>query len=189
MESNLCWEWTKWETRSPWLRWGYNTSKLMPGLRFWASTKFWVLLLNNLTVVKILSLNTIDPQPPPSCIYKIQGWELFYQSRLSNTVRRKTSIYELGHDRTGQLIRLGLSDHLSDQVRAKVMCCKSLTTVLPAQWLLNHQGSILAPYGLPHAANRWSHLGMSYPSAEVQLVYPTAPASLFKGLVWFGFFV
>ena len=35
----------------------------------------------------------------------------------------------LGHDGTSQLIRLGLSDRPSDQVKAKVVCCKSLTTL------------------------------------------------------------
>ena len=40
------------------------------------------------------------------------------------------------------------SDRLSDQVRAKVVCCKLLTTLLPDQWLLNHQVPILVPYGL-----------------------------------------
>ena len=43
----------------------------------------------------------------------------------------------------------------SDQVRDKVECCKSLTSLLPDQWLLNHQGSVLTPYGSPPTANRW----------------------------------
>ena len=47
-----------------------------------------------------------------------------------------------------------------------------MTTLLQDQWLLNHQGSVLAPYGLPPMAS----LGRSYSSAEVQLVYSTAPA-------------
>ena len=145
---NLCWEWTKGETYLPWLRQGYNTSMLMSRVRFWASAKFWVLLLNNLTVVKNLSLNTIDPQPPPSSTYKIRGLGIALPEQI-NTVRRKINIYELGHDRTSWLIGPGLSDCLSDQVRAKVVCCKSLTTLLLDQWLLNHQGSVLAHYGLP----------------------------------------
>ena len=37
------------------------------------------------------------------------------------------------------------------------MCCKPLTTLSPDQWLLNHQGSVLAPYGSPPTANRWPH--------------------------------
>ena len=51
------------------------------------------------------------------------------------------------------------SDHLSDQVRAKVMCCKPLTTLSPDQWLLNHQSSVLAPYRSPPTANRSPHWG------------------------------
>ena len=47
----------------------------------------------------------------------------------------------------------------SDQVRAKIVCCKLLTTLSLDQWLLNHQGSVLAPYGLPPTANRWPHWG------------------------------
>ena len=47
------------------------------------------------------------------------------------------------------------SNHPSDQVRAKVMCCKPLTILSPDQWLLNHQSSILAPYGMAPMANRW----------------------------------
>ena len=46
-------------------------------------------------------------------------------------------------------------DQPSYQVRAKVVCCKSLTTLLLDQWLLNHQDSLLAPYALPPTANRW----------------------------------
>ena len=47
-ESNLCWEWTKGVTHSPWLRWGYVTSilKLRVGFRD----------------VQIPILNAIDPQ-------------------------------------------------------------------------------------------------------------------------------
>ena len=91
-------------------------------VRFRVSANYRVLLLNNLTVVKSLSLNTIDPHPPPSSTYKIKGWELFYQNRLRNTVGRKTIIYELGHDGTSRLIGSSLSDRLSDQIRAKVVC-------------------------------------------------------------------
>ena len=47
----------------------------------------------------------------------------------------------------------------SDQVRAKVVCYKSLTSLSPDQWLLNHQGSVLAPYGAPPTANWWLHGG------------------------------
>ena len=49
------------ETNLPWQRQGYNTGILVPSVRFRVTAKFWVLLLNNLTVVKIPSLNTIDP--------------------------------------------------------------------------------------------------------------------------------
>ena len=52
-----------------------------------------------------------------------------------------------------------LSDRPSDQVGAKVICCKPLTTLSPDQWQLNHQGSVLGPYGLPPTANRWPHCG------------------------------
>ena len=69
------------------------------------------------------------------------------------------------------------SDCPSDQVRAKVVFCKTLTTLLLNQWLLNHQYSVLAPYGSPPMANRWPHWGGgSYPSAEVQSAYFTASA-------------
>ena len=51
------------------------------------------------------------------------------------------------------------SDRPSDQVRAKVVFCKPLTTLSPDQWLLNHQGSVLASYGSPPTANRWPHWG------------------------------
>ena len=54
------------------------------------------------------------------------------------------------------LIGSGQSDHPSDQIRAKVVCCKTLTTLWPDQWLLNHQDPILAPYGSPSTANRWA---------------------------------
>ena len=128
-ESNLCCEWTKGEIHSPWLRREYNTSILMPRIRSRSSAKFWVLLLNNQTVVRSLFLNTIDPQPLLSSTYKIKDWKLFYQSRLSNTVGRKTKIYEQGHDWTSRLIESGLSSRPSDQIRAKVVCSKSLTTL------------------------------------------------------------
>ena len=62
------------------------------------------------------------------------------------------------------------SDSLSDQVRAKVVCYKPLTTLLPDQWLLNHQNPILSPYGLQPTG------GVSYSSVEVQSAYSTAPA-------------
>ena len=51
------------------------------------------------------------------------------------------------------------SDRSSDQVKAKVVWCKPLTTLSPGHWLLNHQGSVLAPYGSPPTANRWPHWG------------------------------
>ena len=69
------------------------------------------------------------------------------------------------------------SDRLSDQERAKVVCCKPLATLSPDQWLLNHQGSVLVPYGSPPTANGWPYWGGSYPSAEVQSAYSTPPAN------------
>ena len=49
------------------------------------------------------------------------------------------------------------SNRPSDQVRVKVVCSNPLTTLLPDQQLLNHLGSVLAPYGSPPTANRWPH--------------------------------
>ena len=45
-ESNLCWEWTKGVTHSPWLRWGYATSilELRVGFRAIANFKFSALV-------------------------------------------------------------------------------------------------------------------------------------------------
>ena len=58
-----------------------------------------------------------------------------------------------------------------------MVCCKTLTTLSPDQWLLNLQDPVLAPYGSPSTANRWPHRGGgSYPSVEVQSTYSTAPA-------------
>ena len=54
---------------------------------------------------------------------------------------------------TSQLSRSGLSNCPWDQVRAKVVCCKSLTTLSPDQWLLNHQYFVFAPDRLPPTAN------------------------------------
>ena len=69
------------------------------------------------------------------------------------------------------------SNRPSDQVRAKVMYCKPLTTLSLDQWMLNHQGFILGPYRSPPTANRWLHCGGgSYLFAEVQSAYSTAPA-------------
>ena len=53
------------------------------------------------------------------------------------------------------------SDRPSDQVRAKVVCCKPLTTLLPDQWLLNHQDPVLMPYKSPPMANRQPYWGVS----------------------------
>ena len=47
---------------------------------------------------------------------------------------------------------------------------------MPDQWLHTHQESVVSPYGSPPTANRWSHWWGSYPSAEVQSTYSTAPA-------------
>ena len=47
--------------------------------------------------------------------------------------------------------------------RAKVVCCKSLTTLSPDQCLLNHQESILAPYESSPMANKWSYWGSLTP--------------------------
>ena len=74
-----------------------------------------------------------------------------------------------------QLIGSGLSNCPSDQVRAKVVCCKSLTTLSLDQWLINHQGSVLAPTGSSPMANRWPNWRVSYSSAEVQSAYSTIP--------------
>ena len=116
---------------------------------------------------KSYPLNTIDPQPPPSSTYKINGWALFHKSRLYNTFRRKWTCV-LGHDRPIQLpIRLS---------KGQSGVFKSLTTLSPDQWLLNHQGSILVLYESPLMANKWPYGGGSYPSAEVQSAYSTAPA-------------
>ena len=113
----------------------------------------------------------------------IKGWEVFRKSRLDNMFGGKINICMPGHNRTSWLIGSGLSNCPSDQVRAKVMCCKPLTTLLPDQWLLNHQYSILEPYELPPMANRWMAAlgGGSYPSAEVQSAYSTAPINRAEG--------
>ena len=66
----------------------------------------------------------------------------------------------LGLDMTSWLIGSGLSDCSSDQVRVKVVYCKSLTSLSLNQWLFNHQGSVLAPYKSPPTANRWPHWGV-----------------------------
>ena len=103
------------------------------------------------------ALNTIEPQTTPSSTYKIIGLRIVPKMWIEEYIRKKRNIQVLGHDRTSRLIGLGLSNCLSDQIRAKVVCCKSLTTLSPDQWLLNHQDSILVPYRSPPMSNRWPH--------------------------------
>ena len=75
--------------------------------------------------------------------------------RFQSTVGINIQVLGLG---TSRLIGQGLSNHLSDQVRAKVMCCKTLKTLTILsldQWLLNHQDPVIVSYGMPPTANRW----------------------------------
>ena len=68
------------------------------------------------------------------------------------------------------------SDHPSDQVRAKVVCCKPLTTVTGS---MTAQPPGIRPSALrvaTHGQQIASLGGGSYPSAEVQSAYSTAPA-------------
>ena len=50
-----------------------------------------------------------------------------------------------------------LSDRPSNQVRAKLVCFKSRTTLSPDQWLLSHQDPVLGLYLSLSTANRWPH--------------------------------
>ena len=79
------------------------------------------------------ALNTIDPQPPPSSTNKIKGLGITPQMQIELYIREKRNIQVLGHDETSRLIGSGLSDRPSDQVRAKVVCYKPLTTLSPDQ--------------------------------------------------------
>ena len=81
------------------------------------------------------------PLYSPSRLGKIKDWELFRKSRLDYTFGRKINIRVLGHNGTSRLIGSGLPNRPLD----KVVCCKSLTTLSPDQWLLNYQDS----FGLP----------------------------------------
>ena len=114
-------------------------------------------------------LKTIDPHPMPSSTNKIKDGHC--STRADWIIHSEENKRVLGHDKTSWLIGLGLSDCPSEQVRAKMVCCKSLTTLLLDQWMFNNQDSILAPYGSPARANRWLQGGGS---AEMQLAYSTA---------------
>ena len=77
---------------------------------------------------------------------------------------------------TSQLIRSGLSNHPSNQVRAKVVFCKTLTTItrsVTAQPPGFHPSTLRITTHIQQVAP----LGGSYPTTEAQLVYFTAPTN------------
>ena len=60
-ESNLCWEWTKGVTLTPWLRRGIRNQYTRVEGRLPSRCQFKVLSTDQIPI-----LNTIDPHPPPS---------------------------------------------------------------------------------------------------------------------------
>ena len=87
---------------------------------------------------------------------------------------------------TCRLIGSELTDRPSDQVRAKVVCCKTLTTLSPDQWLLNHQDPVVAPYGSPPTANRWPHWGrVPLCRSAVGVFYCPSRQDIFNGISTF----
>ena len=122
------------------------------------------------SVKKSFYLNTTDPEPPPSSTYDIKGRH--YSARIDWMIRsggKETCAKAADWSDRAQSYRP------SDQVRAKEECCKPLTTLSPYQWLLNHQYSVLAPYGPPPTDKRWPHLvgGSTAPADRVTGSIPT----------------
>ena len=73
----------------------------------------------------------------------------------------------LGFDMTNQVIRLGLSNCLSNPVNAKVVLQVIWLLWLQGHGLLNHQDPVLKHYRLPSIINWWTHcVCWSYPSAK-----------------------
>ena len=96
-ESNLCWEWTKGVTHSPWLRRGIRDQYTLVEGRLPSRCQF-------LSTGQIPILNTIDPLPPPSSNLQIRVGNLplcrgavcvFYSpSRQGNRERKRVGYYE-----------------------------------------------------------------------------------------------
>ena len=94
-----------------------------------------------------------------------------HKCRFKSTVMINVQL--LGLDMTSRLIGSGLSDRLSDKVRVKVVCCKTLTTVAEPM-------TFQSPGYHPNALRITTHsqqvdLLRSYPFAVVQSAYSTAP--------------
>ena len=79
-------------------------------------------------VKKSFPLDTIDPQPLPSSSHKIKGGH--FSARAEWIIRSgKINVHVLEHDGTNRLIRSALFDCSSDQIRAKLVYYKPLTTL------------------------------------------------------------
>ena len=154
------------------------------GFQFGVSLQFlgWIYWISifGFSAVKFNSgqnstLNTIDPQTPPSSTYKIKGLGIVPQMQIELYIREK-NIQVLGHDKTSRLIGSG-----------PIRPSKGQSSVLQA---IDHSiaGSLTVqppgsrPSALRVAAHgqRWSHWVGSYSSSEVQSAYSTSPTDRAK---------
>ena len=96
MESNFCWELTKRETFSPWLRWGYTTGILESRGEPWTLANprspvphTWCPMI--LQRSKSHPLNLSDPQPLPSNTYTLKkGWVFVWHNSWMHSKQSKS---------------------------------------------------------------------------------------------------
>ena len=107
-------------------------------------------------------LNTNDPRPPPSSLYKIKSWGF-----------ATSAVWILWLNGTSQLIRLGLSNHQFSLVRAKMECCKSHSHI--GNWVTDcPMTRILSSSITANRCHNWVR-GFNL-FAEVQSAHSIAPA-------------
>ena len=118
---------------------------------------------------KFYFLNVIDPQHLSSSAHKIQGFGVYHGSRIRSGLNIDAWV-------SGRLIGSGLSNRQSSSVRAKVLCCKSHDHSVGRSRTAKLPESPRKVSWVVTPGQQVSTLCESYPSAEMQSMYSTAPA-------------
>ena len=104
-----------------------------------------------------------------------KGWELFRRCRLISTFGRK-NMQVLGHDKTSQLIESGRIQPPLRPSKGQSSVLQAIDHSVARSMTAQPPGSHSSALRVTAHGQKAALLGGSYPSAEVQSAYSTAPA-------------